>query len=329
LSAILAAPVRTSTSPATAHAVAFVAEKKPLAEAIGRDLAELTGDPDAFAAALREGWLELADPSYIDGQRRVAPGIGAVLGVRWPLIEAVKRGFRETTRRDRTGTWLFVADRLLREPELESHWFAFGLLERLIADEPERTWQLVRRAAREASDWITVDSLAHVVGKGILAEPYRWAELEQLVYSPSRWERRLVGSTVATTPFVDRRRGRDPEVARHGLSLIKQLIGDAEPDVQKALAWGLRSLILFDGAAVTSFCETEAALAATTDDGHRAWVIRDVLPKLDNDQAAAIRSTLEGIRRRPGTPSTSTAAEAAERFGQGMLGAPQPEPPLT
>ena len=40
------------------------------------------------------------------------------------------------------------------------------------------------------------------------AEPYRWAELEQLVYSPSRWERRLVGSTVATIPFIDRTTGR-------------------------------------------------------------------------------------------------------------------------
>jgi 3-methyladenine DNA glycosylase AlkD len=329
LSTVVAAPGSTPTSAATANAVAFVAEKKPIAEAIGRDLAELTGDPEGFAAALRKGLLELADPTYVDGQRRVAPGIGAVLGVRWPLIEAVKRGFRETTRRDRTGTWLFVADRLLREPELESHWFAFGLLERLIADEPERTWQLVRRAAREAGDWITVDSLAHVVGKGILAEPYRWAELEQLVYSPSRWERRLVGSTVATTPFVDRRRGREPAVAHHGIGLIKQLIGDAEPDVQKALAWALRSLTLIDRSAVTSFCKTEATLAATTDDGHRAWVIRDVLPKLDDDEAAAIRAALEGIRRRPGSPSTSTAAEAADRFGQGMLGAPQPEPPLT
>jgi 3-methyladenine DNA glycosylase AlkD len=329
LSTVVAAPGSTPTSAATANAVAFVAEKKPIAEAIGRDLAELTGDPEGFAAALRKGLLELADPTYVDGQRRVAPGIGAVLGVRWPLIEAVKRGFRETTRRDRTGTWLFVADRLLREPELESHWFAFGLLERLIVDEPERTWQLVRRAAREAGDWITVDSLAHVVGKGILAEPYRWAELEQLVYSPSRWERRLVGSTVATTPFVDRRRGREPAVAQHGIGLIKQLIGDAEPDVQKALAWALRSLTLIDRSAVTSFCEAEATLAATTDDGHRAWVIRDVLPKLDDDEAAAIRAALEGIRRRPGSPSTSTAAEAADRFGQGMLGAPQPEPPLT
>jgi 3-methyladenine DNA glycosylase AlkD len=330
LTPVLAAPeTNPGRSSATAHAVAFVAKKKPLAEGIGRDLAELTADPEAFAAALRTGLLSLSDPEYLEGQRRVAPGIGALLGVRWPLIEAIKRGFRESTRRERTSTWLFVADRLLREPELESHWFAFGLLERLIQDEPERTWQLTRRAAREAADWITVDSLAHVVGKGILAEPYRWAELEQLVYSPSRWERRLVGSTVATTPFIDRRRGREPLVARHGLGLIAQLIGDSEPDVQKALAWALRSLTVVDREAVTTFCEAEAARAAQTADGHRAWVIRDVLPKLDQTRATAIRASLDGIRRRPGSPSTSSAAEAADRFGQGMLGAPQPEPPLT
>ena len=327
-----ARPVRRGTerpaSPATERAVAFVADHKPAAEALGRDLADLTGDPGAFVDALNGGLADLADPEYLEGQRRIAPGIGAVVGVRWPLIEAVKRGFREATRRDRTSTWLVVADRLLREETMEAHWFAFGLLERTILDDPERTWQLVRRAAREASDWITVDSLAHVVGKGILAEPYRWAELHQLVYSPSRWERRLVGSTIATTPFVDRRRGREPVVAENGLGLIGELIGDDEPDVQKALAWALRSLVLVDLAAVTRFCEEQAARAAAEGDGHRAWVIRDALPKLDPDRAAPIRARLDGIRRRPGAPATSSAAEAAARFGQGMLGRPQPEPPL-
>jgi 3-methyladenine DNA glycosylase AlkD len=315
-------------SPITQRAVAFVAEHKPAAEDLGRSLAELTGDPDAFADRLLRGLKKLADPEYADGQRRIAPGIGPVIGVRWPLIDAVKRGFREATRRERTSTWLFLADRLLRQDLVEPRWFAFGLLERTIADEPERSWQLVRRAARDATDWATVDALAHVVGKGILNEPYRWAELEQLVFSPSRWERRLVGSTIATTPFVDRRRGRQPDVADHGLSLIGQLIGDDEPDVQKALSWALRSLVLIDDAGVTSFCEDEAAIAARNQDGHRAWVIRDTLPKLEPERAAPIRRRLEGVRRRPGAPATSTAAEAAARFGQGMLGRPQPEPPL-
>jgi 3-methyladenine DNA glycosylase AlkD len=317
------------TTTTTERAVAFVADRLKRAEALGRDLADLTGDPSAFATALRAGFVELADPEYLEGQRRVAPGIGPVLGVRGPLLNAVKRGFRQATRHDRTSTWLFVADRLLREPEMELHWFAFGLLERLTLDEPERSWQLVRRAAREAGDWITVDTLAHVVGRGILAESYRWAELDQLVYSPSRWERRLVGSTVATIPFVDRRRGREFDVARHGLELVGQLIGDDAPDVQKALSWALRSLLRVDAPAVAAFCRAQAEHAARNDDGHRAWVVRDTLPKLDDDDAEPIRVRLTGIRRRPGAPSTSRAAEAAGRFGGGILGRPMPEPPLT
>jgi 3-methyladenine DNA glycosylase AlkD len=316
-------------SPITERAVAFVAEHKPEAEALGRHLADELDDPDAFAAVLTKGFATLADPVYHEGQRTVVPGLGPTHGVRWPLIMAVNRGFREATQRERTSQWLFVADRLFREPELESRWFAFGLLDRLVLDEPERSWQLLRRAAREAADWATVDALAHPVGRGVVFEPYRWAELEQLVFSPSRWERRLVGSTVATIPFVDHQRGRQPEVATHGLDLIRQLIGDDAPDVQKALSWALRSLVLVDSDAVAAFCEAEAARAAGSNDGHRAWVIRDVLSKLDDDRAAAIRASLEGIRRRPGAPSTSSAAEAADRFGQGMLGAPQPEPPLT
>ena len=152
------------------------------------------------------------------------------------MIAAVIRGFREATRRDRPSHAALRRRRLFRETDLETRWFAFGLLERTIADEPERTWQLLRRAAREAGDWVTVDVAGPPVGTGILVEPYRWAELEQLVYSPSRWERRLVGSTIATIPLVDRRAGRQPDGREHGLALLGELIGDAEPDVQKALA---------------------------------------------------------------------------------------------
>jgi 3-methyladenine DNA glycosylase AlkD len=320
----------TTASPVTERATEFVAYRRPDAEALGRALADEAGDPARFADVLRAGLAGLADPEYLVGQRRIAPGIGDLHGVRWPLIEAVKRGFREATRKERTSGWLFIADRLLNEPKLEARWFAFGLLERLIVDDTERAWQLVRRAARDAGDWITVDSLAHPVGKGILNEPYRWAELEQLIYSPSRWERRLVGSTIATLPFIDRRRGRQPEVAAHGLGLVRELIGDAEPDVQKALAWALRSMAAVDLGATTAFLDDESVQAAATADGHRAWVIRDVLVKLNPANADRIRARLDGIRRRAGAHATSRAAEAANRFGAGMgLGRPMPEPPLT
>jgi 3-methyladenine DNA glycosylase AlkD len=318
-----------SQSAATERAVAFVAARRESAEELGGRLADLVGDPDAFADTLRNGMEALADPDYVIGQQLVAPGIGDVLGVRSPLNAAVARGFRAATRHDSSAQLLFVADRLFRERPLEIRWFAFGLLDRLLAREPERAWQLLRRGAREAADWITVDSLAHPYARGILLEPYRWAELEQLVFSPSRWERRLVGSTVATMPLVDRRNGRTGGVAARGLRLIGDLLGDDEPDVQKALAWGLRSLAVVDIAAVEQFCRREAATATEANDGNRAWVIRDALAKLTPATAGELRESLAGIRRRQGTGSTSRAAETAGRFGSIHLGGHIDEPPLT
>jgi 3-methyladenine DNA glycosylase AlkD len=319
----------TRQSEVTARAVAFVAARRERAEELGRALAEDISDPETFATGLRTAMTELADPEYLEGEQRVAPGLGPVLGVRWPLNAAISRGFRNATRRDSPTQFLFLADRLFREDYLEIRWFAFGLLERTVRNEPERSWQLLRRAAREAGDWITVDTLAHPVGLGILLEPYRWAELEQLVFSPSRWERRLVGSTVATIPHVDRKLGRQPEVAIHGLGLIEQLIGDDEPDVQKALAWALRSLVVVDADAVREFCIREATAARERADGHRAWVVRDVLPKLDETIAATIKADLDGIRRKPGAPATSKAAATAANFTAMGLGRDMPEPPLT
>jgi 3-methyladenine DNA glycosylase AlkD len=323
---MMAAPATPSQT--TARAIAFVAAHRDPAQALGVALAEFTNDPDGFAAALTSGWATLADPEYLAGQQAIAPGLGAIHGVRWPLLAAVQRGFRGATKGVRSTPLLFIADRLFHEPELEARWFAFGLLERTLADETERTWQLLRRAAREAGDWITVDSLAHPYGKGIAAEPYRWAELELLVYSPSRWERRLVGSTIATMTHVDRSRGRDPEVVRNALPLLATLMGDAEPDVQKALAWAYRSLTVVDRAATEAALRAETERAAETADGHRAWVVRDTLTKLDPATADAFRTRLMGIRKRSGAPATSAAAEIAAQFGGLPEPTVYPEPPL-
>jgi 3-methyladenine DNA glycosylase AlkD len=318
----------TAPSETTARAVAFVAAHRDPAETLGVALAEFTNDPDGFAAALTSGLATLADPEYRAGQQAIAPGIGAIHGVRWPLLAAVERGFRASTKGVRSTPLLFIADRLFHESELEARWFAFGLLERTLADETERTWQLLRRAAREAGDWITVDSLAHPYGKGIAAEPYRWAELELLVYSPSRWERRLVGSTIATMTHGHRTRGRDPAVVRNALPLLATLMGDAEPDVQKALAWAYRSLTAVDRPATEAALRLETERAAETADGHRAWVVRDTLTKLDPATADAFRTRLMGIRKRPGAPATSAAAETAAQFGGLPDPIAYPEPPL-
>ena len=310
------------------HAASIVAERESRAATLGANLEELTSDPSAFARALHDALAELADPEYRAGQAYVAPGIGPTHGVRTPLQVGLRRAFEKASRRVSPSELLVVCDRLLREPEREARWFAISTLQRTLPSDPERTWQLLRRAAAEADDWITVDDLAHPYGKGILAEPYRWAELEQLTVSPSRWERRLVGSTIATMPFVNRRLGRSADVAARALPLLATLIGDAEPDVQKSLSWAYRSMAMVDLDATTAALEGEAKLAAEQGDGNRAWVIRDSLPKLRPGDASRIRERLAKVRRRAGAAATSRASEIAGRFAGMGLGRRMPEPPL-
>jgi 3-methyladenine DNA glycosylase AlkD len=311
------------------HAATVLTQRESRATELGAALAELTDDPDAFAKALHAAFAELADPEYRAGQAFVAPGIGPTHGVRTPLQVGVRRAFEKASRRASSSELLFLCDRLLREPEREARWFAISTLQRSLPQEPERTWQLLRRAAAAADDWITVDDLAHPFGKGILAEPYRWAELEQLTVSPSRWERRLVGSTIATMPYVNRRLGRAADVPATALPILATLIGDADPDVQKALSWAYRSMAIVDRGATTAALEHEATVAAERNDGHRAWVIRDSLSKVDPDDATRLREILVKVRRRAGAAATSQAAELASRFAEMGLGRRMPEPPLT
>jgi hypothetical protein len=87
-------------------------------------------------------------------------------------------------------------------------------------------------------------------------------------------------------------------------------------------------MAIVDLTATTAALETEARLAARSHDGLRAWVIRDAAPKLAAADAARLRATVEGLRRKPGVEPTSRAAELAHRFEGMDLGRPIPEPPL-
>jgi 3-methyladenine DNA glycosylase AlkD len=299
------------------------------ARGIGRALADQVDDPSGFVATARAGLESIADPAYLAGQRLVAPGIGPTLGVRTPLLDALTTGLLREAGETRPARLLVLAEALARDEIRELRWMAIHVLRRILPDDPERAWQVLRLIGRDADDWITVDTLAGAAAAGIVGEPYRWAELEQLVFSPSRWERRLVGSTIANLPHVDRLPGRSDDIVARGLDLVGQLIGDAAAEVQSSLSWALRELAKVEAEPVTAFCRVEADRAAGTRDGHRARVVRDALTWLPDPDASAIRAALLGIRRTPRSPSTSVAAETAAAFlaagsGRRRPGAAQP-----
>jgi 3-methyladenine DNA glycosylase AlkD len=304
------------TSEVSQRAQALVAERLPQARGLGSTLADLIDQPEEFVAVLRDGLAELADEPYRSEQTRVAPGSGAVFGVRNPLLAAIVRQLRPALEEGSDASALWLAERLVTEPEREFTLMAHAALLRSLPTDPERTWQLMRRLARAANEWISVDSLAELYAAGILREHFRWAELEQLVYSADKWERRLVGSTIARLPYEVERTLRPTLKSSPGLMIIKSLIGDSEPDVQKALSWALRSWLEVDPRGVEEMIRSESEVAARDDDGHRAWVLRDALtaPATNASVAAGIRERLAGVRRAGAKPSTSSASVVVGGF---------------
>src|SRR4029450_3222284 len=147
----------------TERADRFVAEHRGAAEALGRRLAGLVTESDRFVAALDGGLRRLADPAYREAHAWVAPGATGVIGVRNPLIRTVERPIAGALREASPAVSIYLADACSRHDAFEVRLFALVPLRRSLREDPERTWQLVRRLARRATDWVSVDSLADIV----------------------------------------------------------------------------------------------------------------------------------------------------------------------
>jgi hypothetical protein len=308
-------------SEATDEANAFVAAHRDRARALGEALAELTQDPETFVATLQDGLAGLVDPAYTAVAERVSPDVPADLAVRTPLVDTVQRPVRTALREGSSMSALQLAQRLTVDERRSIRLFALAPLARSLSDDPEQSWQLLRRLGRVASDWVEVDSLAGVWASGVLAEPFRWSELEQLVFSVHPYERRLVGATLATIPHRVPRtswpRLRDASAAQ-ALDMIRLLMGDSEVMVQKALAWALREWMLVAPDETAALLRCETAIAVENEDGARAWVIREALSNSPDELASALRPRLTGIRRDRSAPSTSIAASRAASFAAAL-----------
>ena len=311
-------------SSATSEASAFVAAHLEQATALGDDLAELTEEPEAFVQALTEGLMKLLDPAYSEAITRACPETPARYAVRGPLSEVLQKPVRRALRESSTISAVRLAQRLAETEHRDLRLYALAPLRIALPQDPELCWQLMRRLGRLADDWIAVDSLADVWARGVLAEHFRWSELEQLIYSQQRYERRLVAATLATLPHrvpkVERVRLRDGSSER-ATSMLRQLMGDAEVVVQKALSWAIREWTRVDPGRTQELILTEVSIAAQDRDGARAWVIRDALSNQKPDLADRVRAELAGIRRDGKAPSTSIAAGHAAGFSAALTGA--------
>jgi len=287
------------------------------AAALGRRLADLIDEPEVFLETLAAGVAELAEADYRAMIERVSPGIVAEHAVRGPVRAAVMRPLRRALREGSSASALWLAQRLASADDRDLRLYALPCLHRSLSEDAEQSWQLLRRLAARAGDWIEVDSLAEVWAVAILAESFRWAELEQLVYSPRIFERRLVPATLATLPHrvpAALRAWLRGGLSRQALELVGLLMGDAEEMVQKALSWALRDWTRVDPQAVAAFLKAETQIAVRDVDGARAWVIRDSLSSQPAQLATTLRAQLTGLRRDRRAASSSVAAARSARF---------------
>ena len=308
-------------SEARTKANAFVSEHLEAASALGARLAELTDEPDAYLASLRAGLEALTEPSYLQLVTRACPQTPARYMVRGALADAIARPVKRALNESSSMAALQLAHRLAQADHRDLRLYAHEPLRRALPSDPEMSWQIMRRLGRAAEDWIATDGLADLWARGVLAEAFRWAELEQLLYSQHTFERRLVPATLATLPHrvpKARRDGLRPDALERALEMLRQLMGDNEPMVQKALPWAIREWTPVAADAVAAFLRAETETAAQGRDGFRAWVIRDSLSNPPDDLARELRVRLEGIRRVAKAPPTSIASTQAAAFAAAL-----------
>jgi len=182
---------------------------------------------------------------------------------------------------------LFIADRLFPRAESGARWFAFGPASSATLDvETERTWQLLRLAAREPATGSRSTPLAHPTPKVSPAETYLLGGSGIARVHPSRWEASPVGSTIATMTHVDQATGRVRCRRAARCPLLANLMGDAEPRCRRRRFLGVslahcRRPPATERALRDECQKTGRRVTATaTAPGHRDIARQLVLPRL-------------------------------------------------
>ena len=281
-------------SATTARARALVAERLPDAVALGRATGDVAPDPAAAVEILRRGLAGLADPEYLEGQQRIAPGIGPVLGVRGPLLHAVSRGLRATTRHDPSS-----ADPRPRRPDARASRPSSS------TGSPSTSSSAPSSRSRSApGSWSGPRPARPPTGSRWTRSPtWRAAASSPSPTGGRSWSssstRRRAGSAGSSArPSPRSRSSTAPRAARRtspATASPSSATSSATPSptCRRRSPGRCATWRWWTSPATVAFLRTETARAAATADGHRAWVIRDTLR-----QAARTRRRRAGSRPR-------------------------------
>jgi len=151
------------------------------------------------------------------------------LGIRVPAIRQAVKQYKTAS--------LSAAEKLLKSGYHEIRLFALLLLvarfSKASADEQEKIYRLYLRNSRYINNWDLVDSSAHYI-VGAYLDGKDKSVLDKMARSRSLWERRI--AIMATFYFIKNNQFTET------LKLSKQLLGDQEDLIHKAVGWMLREI---------------------------------------------------------------------------------------
>lgn len=188
---------------------------------------------DPTSASIREA-LERSTPRTVPAWRRLRRAWSRELHSR-PVLEVIR-----------------IASELVDD----SFWGRVTAYE-LVAYHPggiaALTTASVQRLGRGLTDWAGVDTFAcYVAGPAWREGRIPTRQVNAWLRSKDRWRRRA--GVVCTVALNVRARGGRGDAART-LAVCRQVIGDRDDMVVKALSWALRSLVEWDRPAVSAFLQ--------------------------------------------------------------------------
>lgn len=259
---------------------------------------DLTPDPPAIVAALREWLAGAGDPSVRRSLETLIPGARTV-GVQVPVLRAAAVELRRSHKELPLETVADIMDALAASGVREEILIGTFWLARYGKKLGSLPWARVTAWLPALDNWETCDQLATGVAAPVLdAAPDPGGLLLPLTAARSHWTRRFALATASAL----NQKGRAHAVET--LAVCAPLVADPAPEVRKAVGWALRAATVHDPEAVEKFLRAHRGRIHPT-------VLREGAEKLPVERQMAL--SREESSRATRSPGPRAAAPAEPR----------------
>ena len=155
---------------------------------------------------------------------KIVPGTYRVYGVKTPVLNEIARKYKEFS--------FDLAEELWNSGALEEKIIAIKILERTGKKDPVRLLKVIKQFAKNIDNWAVCDGLGMQAFRSIVKTHCEeiFALAKKYNVSKDPWQRRL---SLVMVEWYTREKNKFPQIK----ALVKNLEGDEEYYVQKAIGW--------------------------------------------------------------------------------------------